>query len=97
MLDATYRWLLCHSSLNADTDGFLLGASSLEQLDQNLAACEAAIDSTSPLSPELLEAFDKSWELTKDEAFPYWRSYSKDMPNGENLDQGASYKANKTK
>lgn len=97
MIEATFRWLLCHSSLTADFDGFLLGASSLEQLDQNLAACRVAAENSSPLSSELLMAFDDAWELTKDGAFPYWRSYSSDMPDRETLDQGASYQANKVK
>jgi aflatoxin B1 aldehyde reductase len=98
MIEATFRWLLCHSSLTADFDGFLLGASSLDQLDQNLAACGlAAAENSSPLSPELLAAFDEAWELTKDGAFPYWRSYSSDMPNRETMDQGASYQASKVK
>jgi len=29
--------------------------------------------------------------------FPYWRSYSADMPDKDNLDQGASYNAAKAK
>jgi len=98
MIEATFRWLLCHSSLTADFDGFLLGASSLDQLDQNLAACRlAAAENSSPLSPELLVAFDEAWELTEDGAFPYWRSYSSDMPNRETMDQGACYQASKVK
>ena len=97
IIDATFQWLLCHSSLQADYDGFLLGASSLEQLDQNLKACRVAAEGSSPLSPELLAAFDKAWKLTREGAFPYWRSYSSDMPNRETMDQGASYQANKIK
>jgi aflatoxin B1 aldehyde reductase len=96
MVEATYRWLLCHSALSPDKDGFLLGASSLEQLDQNLAACLAAA-TKEKLSPAMLSAFDRAWELTKDGAFPYWRSYSSDMPNREALDPGASYNAAKAK
>ena len=99
MIDATFRWLLLHSSLEGDRgDGFLVGASSLDQLDQNLAACRcSSSDTTTPLSPELLAVFDKCWELTRPGAFPYWRSYSADMPNREQLPQGASYEANKIK
>mmetsp|Transcript_19144 Transcript_19144/g.39394 ORF Transcript_19144/g.39394 Transcript_19144/m.39394 type:complete len:360 (-) Transcript_19144:49-1128(-) len=97
IIEATFRWLLCHSALQADFDGFLLGASSLDQLDQNLAACKVAAENASPLSPELLVAFDEAWKLTRDGAFPYWRSYSSDMPNRETLDQGASYQASKIK
>ena len=95
MIEATYRWLLRHSALK-ESDGLLLGASSLDQLDQNLLACKAASDK-SPLSPQLLKAFDEAWNLTKSGAFPYWRSYSNDMPNREKLDPGASYNAAKTK
>ena len=69
----------------------------MEQLDQNLAACKAAVTSDSPLPPDLLAAFDKGWELTREGAFKYWRSYSSDMPDRENLDQGASYNAAKVK
>ena len=97
MIEATFRWLLCHSSLTADFDGFLLGASSLKQLDENLAACRVAAEDSPPLSPEMLTIFDKAWELTRDGAFPYWRSYSSDMPGRETLDQGASYQASKIK
>jgi len=95
MVEATYRWLLRHSSLSQD-DGFLLGASSIDQLDQNLAACMAAA-TKEDLSVDMLLAFDKAWELTKDNAFPYWRSYSSDMPNRETMNPGASYNAVKTK
>eukprot|EP00527_Entomoneis_sp_CCMP2396_P006228 CAMPEP_0198149356 /NCGR_PEP_ID=MMETSP1443-20131203/46140_1 /TAXON_ID=186043 /ORGANISM="Entomoneis sp., Strain CCMP2396" /LENGTH=323 /DNA_ID=CAMNT_0043814359 /DNA_START=21 /DNA_END=989 /DNA_ORIENTATION=- len=75
MVEATYRWLLCHSALDAsNNDGVLLGASSLSQLDQNLDACAAA--GKDPLPQSILDAFDEGWKLTEDGAFPYWRSYS---------------------
>jgi aflatoxin B1 aldehyde reductase len=95
MVEATYRWLLRHSCLG-ETDGFLLGASSVDQLDQNLAACMAAA-TKDELSADMLQAFDKAWELIKENPFPYWRSYSLDMPNRESLDPGASYNAVKAK
>ena len=95
MVEATYRWLLRHSALR-DTDGLLLGASSIDQLEQNLGACKAALEK-GDLSPGLVAAFDQGWNLTKRGAFPYWRSYSSDMPNRQVLDQGASYNAAKTK
>lgn len=97
MVEATFRWLLCHSALDPASDGFLLGASSLKQLDENLNACRAAANTSSPLPTSLLEAFDQGWELTRDGAFKYWRSYSSDMPDRDSLDQGASYNAAKTK
>lgn len=94
MVEATYRWLLCHSSLSPN-DGVLLGASSLVQLDENLAACETAIDKGS-LPDDIVDAFDQAWAITRaNHPFPYWRSYSKDMPSRETRNQGASYEATK--
>jgi aflatoxin B1 aldehyde reductase len=52
MVEATYRWLLRHSTLGATYD-LLVGASSLDQLDQNLQACMAVAEKDS-LSPNLL-------------------------------------------
>jgi aflatoxin B1 aldehyde reductase len=91
MVEATFRWLLRHSALG-EQDGVLLGASSLEQLEQNLDACKAGMVKDE-LSYDVLKAFDDAWSITQEKAFPYWRSYSSDMPNGRNLDQGASYSA----
>jgi len=95
MVEASYRWLLRHSGLK-ETDGILIGASSLNQLDQNLEACMSASEKDS-LSQEMLDTFDEAWELTKASSFPYWRSYSMDMPNLASLDMGASYSAAKIK
>jgi aflatoxin B1 aldehyde reductase len=79
-------------------DGVLLGASSIDQLEQNLKSCSLA--SETELPTPLIDAFDRAWELiesNEERPFPYWRSYSADMPNKENLDQGASYNAAKAK
>jgi aflatoxin B1 aldehyde reductase len=95
MIEATYLWILKHSSLTSH-DGLLVGASSLRQLDQNLAAYLTAVDKDN-LSNELLAVFEECWSLTKPGAFPYWRSYSADMPQRDNLDPGASYNAEKSK
>ena len=99
MVEATYIWLLRHSALDASKgDGLLIGASSIEQLEQNLNSCTRA--SENELPQPVIDAFDKAWELiinNEERPFPYWRSYSVDMPNKESLDQGASYNAAKTK
>jgi aflatoxin B1 aldehyde reductase len=96
LVEATYRWMLCHAGLGAE-DGLLLGASSLSQLDENLAACAAAHDKDA-LPEAVLQAFDEGWKLTQEAGvFPYWRSYSSDMPDRESLDPGASYNAAKKK
>jgi aflatoxin B1 aldehyde reductase len=100
MVEATYRWMLRHSALSG-SDGLLLGASSVPQLDQNLRACAAAASQVGggggALPDSVLAAFDEAWSLTRDAAFPYWRSYSSDMPGRESLDPGASYEAAKKK
>jgi aflatoxin B1 aldehyde reductase len=93
MVEATYRWMLRHSALGA-TDGVLLGASSVSQLEQNLAACRNA----QPLPESVVAAFEEAWQITSQSGvFPYWRSYSADMPNRETLDPGASYEPSKKK
>jgi len=103
LVEATYRWLLSHSALTSD-DGLLIGASSPAQCEANMAACEAARGEEGarpkPLPPAVLAAIDGVWadgaEL-REGAFPYWRSYSKDMPGREALPPGASYEASKAK
>ena len=49
---------------------------------------------------EVVDAFDAAWNIVANDGeskpFPYWRSYSADMP-GHDLDPGASYKAAKAK
>ena len=92
ILDATFKWILRHSALG-ENDGVLLGASSLGQLDQNLKACLDIAMNETPLPDSVLKAFDDAWKITETSAFPYWRSYSSDMPNRESLDHGASYSA----
>ena len=97
MVEATYRWMLCHSALQ-ETDGLLLGASSIKQLLENLEACEKASNlALGPLPNNVLEAMSSAWDTytSKGDPFPYWRSYSADMPNRDALDQGASYSATK--
>lgn len=109
LIEASYQWLRRHSALGA-SDGVLLGASSIGQLEVNLAACRAA-ETAPALPPALLTAFDEAWRIVRESQapdaavgdaaagkggpFPYWRSYSKDMPGRESLDPGASYVAAK--
>jgi len=117
MIEATYAWLIRHSALGRPGDGLLIGASSVGQLDENLAACRrAGAFYTGPedsdqcggegedLPEKILVAFEEAWEYVRanisekggnDRVFPYWRSYSADMPGREERDQGASYSASK--
>jgi len=86
MVEATYRWLLLHSSLK-ETDGLLLGASSLNQLDTNLRACAHL----QPLPSKVLESFDAAWNLCSEDAGAFWRGYHSDQPERHTLDQGLEY------
>ncbi|KAF2160515.1 hypothetical protein M409DRAFT_29135 [Zasmidium cellare ATCC 36951] len=52
---ATLRYLTHHSALGKD-DGIILGASSLEQMEQNLEACEG-----DPLPDVVVSAFETLW------------------------------------
>jgi aryl-alcohol dehydrogenase-like predicted oxidoreductase len=52
LIDLSLNWLLHHSA----TDCVILGASRIEQLEQNLPAFESG-----PLSPETVEACDAVW------------------------------------
>ena len=88
MVAATYAWLLNYSAL-CEVDGVLLGASSLEQLDDCLDACSNIVD----LPDKVRDAFDGAWAVTRRGAFKYWRSYSADMPDKESRDPGAAYAA----
>ena len=92
MVDATYRWLLLHSELGPN-DGLLLGASSMDQLEQNLNACSISATDTFRLPTAVLEAMNSAWDITKENAFDYFRSYSSDMPDRERRPPGAGYVA----
>ena len=94
MVEATFRWLLAGSAL-APTDGVLLGASSVAQLEENLAGCDAArVKGRLPESVQSVMdgVFEK---YTADSAFKYWRGFSRDHPGREGMDQGANYEAGK--
>jgi len=62
-------WLINHSRMDAARgDGIILGASSLDHLRQNLAACEQA-----PLDASILDILDRGWEIIKPDCFRYFR------------------------
>lgn len=70
LVQVVFRWLVHHSALNVmeGNDGVVIGVSSLEQLDQNLAAAQQG-----PLPEEVVEALDKAWLLAKAETPNYWQ------------------------
>ena len=61
---AAIRWLVHHGM----ADGILLGASRLEHLRENLAACRQR-----PLSPAFCQAFDRAWEIIRPACQRYFR------------------------
>ncbi|XP_066231345.1 aflatoxin B1 aldehyde reductase member 2 [Saccopteryx leptura] len=69
MTSASLRWMYHHSQLQgAHKDAVILGMSSLEQLEQNLAATEEG-----PLDPAVVQAFDQAWHLVAHECPNYFR------------------------
>ncbi|XP_040843556.1 aflatoxin B1 aldehyde reductase member 3-like [Ochotona curzoniae] len=68
MTSATLRWMYHHSQLKGThKDGVILGASSLQQLETNLAAVKEG-----PLKSEVVEAFDQAWNLVAHECPNYF-------------------------
>lgn len=63
--EATLRWYMHHGPLDED-DGVILGASSVEQVEENLNACESG-----PLPAEIVESFEDMWKGYKEKAGPY--------------------------
>jgi aflatoxin B1 aldehyde reductase len=68
-VEVAMSWLVNHSLLdNANGDGIILGASSLDHLEQNMAACAAA-----PLPQAILEILERGWEIIRPNCFRYFR------------------------
>ena len=70
-IDATYRWLAYHSMLNGERgDAILIGASKLGHLKQNMETVKAG-----PLPEEVVDAFERAWEVTKGDSPEYFTMY----------------------
>ncbi|RAL11425.1 Aldo/keto reductase [Aspergillus homomorphus CBS 101889] len=68
--EITFRWIRHHSQLqlgDQGKDGILIGVSSFEQLQQNLAMLER-----SPLPEEVVNAVDEAWMDVKATSANYW-------------------------
>ncbi len=66
---AAMRWLVNHSLLDAEQgDGIILGATRIEHLTDNMAACDQI-----PLDQSILDIFDQGWEVIKPNCFKYFR------------------------
>ncbi|XP_030275033.1 aflatoxin B1 aldehyde reductase member 3 isoform X1 [Sparus aurata] len=69
MTSAAMRWMYHHSQLQGELgDGVIIGMSSMEQLQQNLAAAEEG-----PLEERVVAAFKEAWNLVAHECPNYFR------------------------
>ncbi|XP_070815260.1 aflatoxin B1 aldehyde reductase member 3 [Chaetodon trifascialis] len=69
MISAAMRWMYHHSQLKGEVgDGVIIGMSSMEQLQQNLAAAEEG-----PLDERVVAAFNEAWNLVAHECPNYFR------------------------
>lgn len=71
LVEATYRWLAYHSMLNVSRgDAILIGASKINHLQQNMASVKSG-----PLPNEILDVFNRAWEMCKADSPHYFRFY----------------------
>ncbi|TWW61942.1 aflatoxin B1 aldehyde reductase member 3 [Takifugu flavidus] len=69
LTSAAMRWMYHHSKLKSEHgDGVIIGMSTMEQLQQNLAAAEEG-----PLNERVVAAFDEAWNLVAHECPNYFR------------------------
>jgi aflatoxin B1 aldehyde reductase len=68
-VEVAMGWLVNHSLLDSGMgDGIILGASSFEHLQQNMAACNQPA-----LDPAILEILDRGWDIIRPNCFRYFR------------------------
>ena len=68
-VEVAMSWLVQHSMLDATRgDAIILGASRIEQLDENLQAMSAA-----SIDQSILDVLDTGWEIIKPNCFKYFR------------------------
>lgn len=69
MVEAAYRWLINHSQMRAsEGDGILLGASKIQQMEQNMACVDKG-----ELPESILAAMDEAWEVAKPDSPAYFK------------------------
>ncbi|KAJ9139074.1 Aldo/keto reductase [Pleurostoma richardsiae] len=67
-VECALRWMMHHSKLSKEAgDEVIIGASSKEQLEENLVDLEKG-----PLPEDVVQALDKAWEKTKGVAWNYF-------------------------
>lgn len=71
IIEATYRWLACHSMLNENRgDAILIGASKMNHLVQNMESAKAGA-----LPEDVVEAFEKAWVISRPDSPEYFTLY----------------------
>ncbi len=71
IVEATYRYLAYHSMLDHDRgDAIIIGASKLSHLQQNMEAVKRG-----PLPEDMLEVFERAWQITKADSPEYFTLY----------------------
>ncbi|XP_076843241.1 aflatoxin B1 aldehyde reductase member 3 [Brachyhypopomus gauderio] len=69
LTSAAIRWMYHHSQLKGELgDGVIIGMSTMEQLQENLAAAKEG-----PLKQEVVDAFKNGWDLVAHECPNYFR------------------------
>lgn len=69
MVEAAYRWLINHSQMRASVgDGILLGASKIQQMEQNMTSVDKG-----ELPESILAAMDEAWEVAKPDSPAYFK------------------------
>lgn len=72
-VEAAYRWLVNHSYLSEVAgDAILLGASKIDQLQQNLEAAKMGT-----LPHNILSAYETAWDIAKLDSPTYFKFFSK--------------------
>jgi aflatoxin B1 aldehyde reductase len=67
--EAAYRWLANHSFLDKSKgDGIIIGASKVNQLEQNISANEKG-----ELPKSIVKAFEEAWNEAKPDSPEYFR------------------------
>lgn len=71
--EAAYRWLVYHSFLSEEADdAILLGASKIDQLQQNLKAAKKG-----KLPHNILSAYETAWDIAKLDSPCYFKFFNK--------------------
>jgi len=67
--EASFRWMSCHSEMKQKYgDGIIFGASKMEHFLDNMKFCA----NMEPLPKEIVDSFDKAWEIAKPECPSYF-------------------------